>query len=101
MNGAPIHASARASLQGATLSGPQGFVGSVRNTGADIVPFPKMASLAMRLVRIAAGHIDAGLVGDKSYDWDIAAADLILNEAGGRLTDLEGEQPRYNYGTPP
>ncbi len=42
------------------------------NTGADIVPFPKLASLAMRLVRIASGRIDAGLVGDKSYDWDIA-----------------------------
>lgn len=100
MNGAPIHASARASLQGATLSGPQGFVGSVRDAGADIVPFPKMASLAMRLVRIASGRIDAGLVGDKSFDWDIAAADLILNEAGGRLTNLDGNKPRYNGETP-
>jgi myo-inositol-1(or 4)-monophosphatase len=100
MNGAPIRVSARTSLHGATLSGPQGFVGSVRETGADIVPFPKMASLAMRLVRIAAGGIDAGLVGDKSYDWDIAAADLILNEAGGCLTDLDGNQPRYNCETP-
>jgi myo-inositol-1(or 4)-monophosphatase len=100
MNGAPIRVSHRTSLHGATLSGPQGFVGSVRETGADIVPFPKMASLAMRLVRIASGRIDAGLVGDKSYDWDIAAADLILNEAGGRLTDLDGNQPRYNCETP-
>jgi myo-inositol-1(or 4)-monophosphatase len=100
LNGEPIHVAARTALDGATLSGPQGFVGSVRDAGADIVPFPKMASLAMRLVRIASGRIDAGLVGDKSYDWDIAAADLILNEAGGRLTDLEGNQPRYNCETP-
>jgi myo-inositol-1(or 4)-monophosphatase len=100
LNNERISVAQRTSLNGATLSGPQGFVGSVRNTGADIVPFPKMASLAMRLVRIASGYIDAGLVGDKSYDWDIAAADLILNEAGGRLTDLEGEQPRYNCETP-
>jgi myo-inositol-1(or 4)-monophosphatase len=100
LNGARIGVSTRASLTGATLSGPQGFVSSVRNAGADIVPFPKMASLAMRLVRIAAGRIDAGLVGDKCYDWDIAAADLILNEAGGRLTDLDGNRPRYNGETP-
>jgi myo-inositol-1(or 4)-monophosphatase len=100
LNGEPIRVSRRTSLQGATLSGPQGFVGSVRNAGADIEPFPKMASLAMRLVRIASGRIDAGLVGDKSYDWDIAAADLILNEAGGRLTDLDGNKPRYNCETP-
>jgi myo-inositol-1(or 4)-monophosphatase len=51
-------------------------------------------------VRIASGRIDAGLVGDKSYDWDIAAADLILNEAGGRLTDLDGNKPRYNCEIP-
>jgi myo-inositol-1(or 4)-monophosphatase len=100
LNGEPIRVSDRRSLQGATLSGPQGFVSSVRNAGADVVPYPKMASLAMRLVRIASGRIDSGLVGDKSYDWDIAAADLILNEAGGRLTDLEGNQPRYNCETP-
>jgi myo-inositol-1(or 4)-monophosphatase len=100
LNGERVAVSPRKSLDGSTLSGPQGFVGSVRDAGADIVPFPKMASLAMRLVRIASGRIDAGLVGDKSYDWDIAAADLILNEAGGRLTDLEGNQPRYNCETP-
>jgi myo-inositol-1(or 4)-monophosphatase len=100
LNGEGIGVSKRTSLGGATLSGPQGFVASVRNAGADIVPFPKMASLAMRLVRIAAGRIDAGLVGDKCYDWDITAADLILNEAGGLLTDLDGNQPRYNGETP-
>jgi myo-inositol-1(or 4)-monophosphatase len=100
LNGEMMRVSQRTSLHGATLSGPQGFVASVRDAGADIVPFPKMPSLAMRLVRIASGRIDAGLVGDKSYDWDIAAADLILNEAGGRLTDLEGEQPRFNCETP-
>jgi myo-inositol-1(or 4)-monophosphatase len=100
LNGETIRVSQRASLHGATLSGPQGFVASVREAGADIVPFPKMPSLAMRLVRIASGRIDAGLVGDKSYDWDIAAADLILNEAGGHLTDLDGNTPRYNCETP-
>jgi myo-inositol-1(or 4)-monophosphatase len=100
LNGERIAVSTRTSLDGATLSGPQGFVSSVHNGGADIVPFPKMASLAMRLVRIASGRIDAGLVGDKSYDWDIAAADLILNEAGGHLTDLDGNKPRYNCESP-
>ncbi len=100
LNGERLQVSPRESLKRATLSGPQAFVGSVKSAGADIEPFPKMASLAMRLVRIASGQIDAGLVGDKCYDWDIAAADLILNEAGGRLTDLEGNQPRYNCETP-
>src|SRR4051812_463609 len=46
LNGARIAVSPRKSLDGATLSGPQGFVSSVRDAGADIVPFSKMASLA-------------------------------------------------------
>lgn len=99
-NGETIGVSKRKSLDKATLAGPQGFVASVHNAGAGIVALPKMASLALRLVFIASGRIDAGLVGDKSYDWDIAAADLILNEAGGRLTDLDGNEPRYNCETP-
>jgi myo-inositol-1(or 4)-monophosphatase len=37
-----------------------------------------------------------GLVSLNAQDWDIAAADLILREAGGLLTDLAGRQPVYN-----
>ena len=29
-------------------------------------------------------------------DWDLAAADIILTEAGGRLTDTEGATLIYN-----
>ena len=30
-----------------------------------------------------------------SHDWDLAAADLILSEAGGRLLDEKGGRPVY------
>ena len=30
-----------------------------------------------------------------AHDWDIAAADLILTEAGGALLDRAGKPPRY------
>ncbi|QLF71328.1 3'(2'),5'-bisphosphate nucleotidase CysQ [Peteryoungia desertarenae] len=53
-------------------------------------------SLAYRLALVADGRLDATLVLPNSHDWDLAAADLILTRAGGRLTDLDGEALIYN-----
>lgn len=52
-------------------------------------------SLAYRLAMIASGTIDASFVKPNSHDWDIAAAGLILNEAGGGLLDTEGLAPLF------
>ncbi|WFP61322.1 3'(2'),5'-bisphosphate nucleotidase CysQ [Mesorhizobium sp. WSM4904] len=52
-------------------------------------------SLAYRLAMIANGKIDATFVKPNAHDWDIAAADLILAEAGGALLDRGGQPPRY------
>jgi myo-inositol-1(or 4)-monophosphatase len=56
---------------------------------------PYIPSLAYRLAMIAAGKLDATFVKPNAHDWDIAAADLILREAGGALLDRQGLQPRY------
>jgi myo-inositol-1(or 4)-monophosphatase len=53
-------------------------------------------SLAYRLAMIADGRIDATLVHPHSHDWDIAAAELILERAGGRLVNLDGGPVGYN-----
>lgn len=52
-------------------------------------------SLAYRLARIAEGALDASFVKPNARDWDIAAADLILREAGGRLLNAAGVAPSY------
>ena len=31
-----------------------------------------------------------------SHDWDLAAADLLVHEAGGLMTDLTGKPLTYN-----
>jgi myo-inositol-1(or 4)-monophosphatase len=49
---------------------------------------------------VADGSVDAGLVTSNARDWDLAAADLVLREAGGLLTDLRGDTPRYNEPDP-
>lgn len=53
-------------------------------------------SLAYRLAMIADGRIDATLVHPNSHDWDIAAAELILQRAGGRLAGFDGRPVAYN-----
>ncbi|TJW17517.1 MAG: 3'(2'),5'-bisphosphate nucleotidase CysQ [Mesorhizobium sp.] len=56
---------------------------------------PYLPSLAYRLAMIAGGVLDATFVKANAHDWDIAAADLILREAGGALLDRHGRAPRY------
>lgn len=56
-------------------------------------------SLALRLAMVADGRIDATLVTASSHDWDLAAADLILERAGGLLFDRAGERLFYNRAT--
>lgn len=60
---------------------------------ATIRRMPYVPSLALRLAMVAAGDLDAMLVKANSHDWDIAAADLILSEAGGVLLDAAGGRP--------
>jgi len=53
-------------------------------------------SLAYRLAMVADGRIDGTLVKPHSHDWDLAAADLILERAGGMLVGLNGNRLVYN-----
>jgi myo-inositol-1(or 4)-monophosphatase len=57
-------------------------------------------SLAYRLALVAAAEIDFAIAGPGSNDWDLAAADLIVHEAGGSLTDLAGNPVAYNAAVP-
>ena len=52
-------------------------------------------SLAYRMAMIADGSLDATFVKPNAHDWDIAAADLILREAGGELLNEHGKRPGY------
>lgn len=52
-------------------------------------------SLAYRLALVARGGIDATFVKPNAHDWDLAAADLILREAGGGVRNRMGEAPFY------
>lgn len=82
------------------VAGPKPLVDRLERGLGPVERLPKVPSLALRLARVAEGSIDIGLVSHNSQDWDVAAADLILREAGGLLTDFAGVPPAYNKPQP-
>ena len=101
LNGRPIRVSTRTVVDaGAKLGGPRPLADELRRCGLDFALQPRVGSLAMRIVQVASGVLDVGLAGGNSHDWDIAAADLVLQEAGGVLSGLDGLPPIYNRSDP-
>ncbi|MBD8908952.1 inositol monophosphatase family protein [Methylorubrum zatmanii] len=106
LNGAAIAVSAQNQLEGARITGPKPMQDRLLTGAARRGPRPsvtvieRVPSLALRLARVAEGRIDLGLVSRDSRDWDIAAADLILREAGGAVCGLDGEPALYNRSEP-
>lgn len=99
-NGVPVHASAGASLAGATIAGPAHELERIAKLAPGVVALPKIHSLALRLARVADGQIDAALASVNARDWDLAAADLLVHEAGGALTSVSGDSLVYNLHNP-
>lgn len=56
---------------------------------------PYIPSLAYRIAMVANGLLDATFVRPNAHDWDIAAADLVLREAGGAIRMADGKPPQY------
>ena len=99
-NGEPIHVSSGAALAGARFSGPKRRLDSLAAIEPRIEMTPRVASLALRLARVASGALDGSFTGPNSHDWDLAAADLLVHEAGGAVTTLTGQSLIYNRPDP-
>jgi myo-inositol-1(or 4)-monophosphatase len=54
----------------------------------------------LRLTRVAQGWIDAAFASVNGHDWDLAAADLLVHEAGGKVTTISGMPLTYNLPRP-
>lgn len=95
-DGKAIHISARTSLEGATLAVSQRLLRSDPQATPINARTVFHASLAYRLARVADGRLDGVAIKPDAKDWDLAAADLLVHEAGGQLCSVEGESPRYD-----
>ena len=66
----------------------------------DAVAVEKPNSLALRIAHVARGVADGFIEGRTIAEWDIAAAALILTEAGGTVTDRHGAAITFNRASP-
>ena len=96
LNGGQLTPSDRTDLNRARVAGPRNMVGHALMRKAGIKSAGFVPSLAYRLALTVTGRLDGAVARPKSHDWDLAAADLIVHEAGGRMTDSNGRAIRYN-----
>lgn len=97
LNGAPIKPSRTIELRRALVSaavGPWEAGGRRfergRGLGAHVQAIRELGSAALELCYVASGRIDA-MGGASLNAWDVAAGALILEEAGGQITDQHGD----------
>ncbi len=101
LNDLPLRVSGLAALPGVRLP-----IDEV-NLGASFWPSPwpgvaveKPNSLALRMAKLAADEADAWMEGRTIAEWDVAAAALILAEAGGVVSDRFGAPLAFNKPEP-
>lgn len=94
LNGDPIHV--RKAGGQLSVGGPKAMIAQLpEQLRANVHAHGHVPSLAYRVAMVAQGVLDATFVKAHSHDWDLAAADLILEEAGGRVVDGAGTPPSY------
>jgi myo-inositol-1(or 4)-monophosphatase len=96
LNGTPVNATSGTAVDISRVAGPKPLIERLVRSSGEISPHPRIASLALRLCRVAHGGLDVAFAGGQSRDWDLAAADLIVQEANGKMSSLSGEAIQYN-----
>lgn len=92
-NGVAIQVGTRARLEGCAMLGDRDQLAQP--------PWPPMDvqnrnSVAWRLMLVADGSMDACASLSAKCDWDLAAGDIIMREAGGCISDVTGAPLTYN-----
>lgn len=95
-NDVPVYATPGTELDFSRVAGPKPLVERLSRSSEEITLHPRIGSLALRLCRVAQGSLDAAFAGGQSRDWDLAAANLIVQEANGNMTALSGDTILYN-----
>ncbi|MDX2307843.1 MAG: 3'(2'),5'-bisphosphate nucleotidase CysQ [Hyphomicrobium sp.] len=95
-NGQVMRASIRTDLSSARLLASQRTF--EKNRWIERTPgasFHYMNSIAYRMARVAAGDFEAAISMTEKNDWDVAAAHLLLEEAGACCSAVTGEALSY------
>ena len=101
LNGSPIVVSKQICVENCRMLGDKPMFAHVAWDNPPNVPWPPMQietrnSIAYRMALVAAGQFDAMMALSAKHDWDLAAAEIIVSEAGGVVTTHTGSKLRYN-----
>ena len=83
-------------LESATIAISSSESDKLEKKKLQIKDIEKIGSIAYKIALVAKGKIDATLSFTRKSDWDIAAASLILQEAGGKISLINGDEISYN-----
>jgi myo-inositol-1(or 4)-monophosphatase len=105
LNGDPITVADRGEIGGCRMLASKALFAEARWKTPPATAWPTMTvesrgSIAYRMALVAGGGFDAMLALSAKHDWDLAAGDLIVSEAGGRVTNHQGKILRYNGAEP-
>lgn len=97
LNGKAIRVTERASIAGArVLAHDSALRGKRWRVAWPDMELHRVNSIAYRICLVASGQYDAALSTSNKSDWDLAAADLVVHEAGGRIGSFNGDTFVYN-----
>ena len=90
-NGIALRVSPRAELAGARVPADQ-----LPRVDSDLVAVAKPNSIALRIALVAAGEADLVATLKWGFEWDIAAAALVAEEAGATVSGALGQPLAFN-----
>jgi myo-inositol-1(or 4)-monophosphatase len=90
-NGTRLKVSGRTRFPGARVPAD-----TLPEVDSDLVAVAKPNSIALRIAMVAAGEADLVATLRWGFEWDIAAAALIAEEAGARVTGALGQPLAFN-----
>ncbi len=97
LNGQEMRIDGQSDIEGATIiAAPGRFKSNIWPTPWPRVESFMVNSVAYRMALVAANRADALLTLSGKSDWDLAAADLLVREAGGMVSDHQGRELTFN-----
>ena len=95
LNGQPLVIPDSERLEGARIAGNRKALSGLAHLGIAADPSGALP-LQLRLAYVAAGRLDGAVSIGKRHDWDLAAGELLVIEAGGAVSASTGEGLIYN-----
>ena len=96
LNGAAIHVTARDQINGSALLVSRSEPQKRFQVFVDRCALRPVGSIAYRLAKVAGGDGDGTLTFRTIYEWDICAGVLMVEEAGGKVVDGDGNLMMFN-----